>query len=335
MIVLAMPWLLLLLPLPWAVRLILTTHHESRDAVYAPFVQSLAEISGQKLRAGSVTLQRTTSQLLLFISVWLLIVLSLARPQLIGEPIEKMVPTRDLLLAVDLSGSMDTEDFQDEIGNKVNRLAAVKTVLDDFLAKREGDRVGLIFFGSAAFLQAPFTEDLDTCRIILDEAQVRMAGPKTVVGDAIGLAVNVFESSNQSDRVLILLTDGNDTGSRVPPDRAAVIAQEKGITIHTVAVGDPSSVGEEQIDLTSLETIAECTGGEFAFANNRDELESVYLRLDEIETRDIESISYRPRQELFHWPIVVCMILLGGFQLKWALPQWLHNHRATSDRGDG
>jgi Ca-activated chloride channel family protein len=152
--------------------------------------------------------------------VWVCLVLALARPQWLEAPISKTLPTRDLLLAVDLSGSMETQDFTDASGQRVDRLTAVKQVLDEFLARRQGDRVGLIFFGSAAFVQAPFTEDLEACRTLLGEAQVRMAGPKTVFGDAIGLAITVFaRAAGLQERVLIVLTDGNDTDSEVPPAR--------------------------------------------------------------------------------------------------------------------
>ena len=152
---------------------------------------------------------------------------------------------RDLLLAVDLSGSMETKDFKNAAGQTVDRLSAVKEVLNDFLTKREGDRVGLIFFGSAPFVQAPFTEDLKVCRQLLDEAQVKMAGPQTAFGDALGLAITVFDRSTVPERVLIALTDGNDTASKVPPAKAAEIAKDKGIVIHTVSVGDPKAAGED------------------------------------------------------------------------------------------
>src|SRR5262249_14305415 len=147
--------------------------------------------------------------------------LALARPQWLEPPVTRTLPSRDLMLAVDLSGSMETKDFTAPDGKKVDRLTAVKAVLDDFLSRRKGDRVGLIVSGSAAFVQAPFTDDLDVCRELLSETSVRMAGPKTALGDAIGLAITRFEKSNTPQRVLIALTDGNDTGSRVPPERAA------------------------------------------------------------------------------------------------------------------
>jgi Ca-activated chloride channel family protein len=218
-----------------------------------------------------------------------------------------------MLLAVDLSGSMETQDFQDADGNTVDRLTAVKQVLDEFLAQRQGDRVGLIFFGSAAFVQAPFTDDLEVCRELLDEAQVRMAGPQTAFGDALGLAINTFERSTVKERVLIALTDGNDTASQVPPAKAAQIAKDKGIVIHTVAVGDPTAAGEDALDEATLEQVASSTGGLYSHAGNRDELQAIYDRLDELETRKVETLSHRPRRDVYYWPLVAALLLSMGY----------------------
>src|SRR5262245_33865955 len=253
MLTLAHPWLLALFPLPLLLRLVLPAYRQSRVAVVVPFLDRLAALTGRQPARGAVVAHPPLIQQLAVWLAWLCIVFALARPQRLEQPITKTVPTRDMLLAVDLSGSMETKDFTDASGQRVDRLTAVKEVLDDFLARRQGDRVGLIFFGSAAFVQAPFTEDLDACRSLLDEAQVGMAGPKTAFVDAIGLAITVFEhDTGTHERVLIALTDGNDTGSQVPPTKAAEIARDKQITIHTVTVGDPAAAGEEKLDAETL-----------------------------------------------------------------------------------
>jgi len=328
MISLSAPWLLLLLPLPLVLHRLLPARREQRDAVYAPFVDRLADVLGQAPQRGAVISRRRLIQALAFALAWALLVLALARPQWVGEPETQTVPTRDLLLAVDLSGSMATEDFTEEGGERVDRLTAVKQVLDAFLSRRVGDRVGLIFFGSAAFVQAPFTEDLEVCRLLLDEAQVGMAGPRTVLGDAIGLAISTFEESELDDRVLILLTDGNDTGSRVPPDKAAAIAHDRGIVVHTVAVGDPRSVGEDKLDEVTLRAVASETGGVYAHANDLAELEAVYEELDALATRDVETQSHRPRRELFQWPLGAFLVLTLAFFGLVHVPAWLANRRA-------
>ncbi|MEO0653174.1 MAG: VWA domain-containing protein [Planctomycetota bacterium] len=326
MIALAAPWVLLLLAAPVLVRLLARPHRAEHDAVYAPFVGRLAEALGQAPASAVSLAPRRRVQALAFAVVWGLIVLALARPQWVGDPLERTLATRDLLLAVDLSGSMETEDFTDDSGRTVDRLTAVKQVLDDFLARREGDRVGLVFFGNAAFVQAPFTDDLEVCRLLLGEAQVRMAGPKTALGDAIGLAIGVFDESELDERVLIALTDGNDTASRIPPAKAAAIASDRGITIHTVAVGDPEAAGEERLDERTLEQVAQATGGEYAFAADREQLEAVYARLDALDTRDAQVQTYRPRTELFAWPLGLATLL------SWLLAAALHLPRSAWSR---
>ncbi len=313
MLTLAYPWLLALLPLPWLMRLWLPAYREARRALLVPRLARIARISGREPGEGASVLRGTWGREVALALIWLCVVVALARPQRIEPPVTRTVPVRDMLLAVDLSVSMQTKDFTDEAGKKVDRLTAVKRVLDDFLARRKGDRVGLIFFGNAAFVQAPFTEDLDVCRELLGEAQVGMAGPKTAVGDAIGLAVHVFEDSKTPERVLVVLTDGNDTASQVPPQEAARVAKDRKITIHTVAVGDPKAAGEEALDEQALKDVAQTTGGTYAFAADRTSLQKVYDGLDRLQTRQAETISHRPRVDLFAWPLAAALLLTMAY----------------------
>lgn len=322
---LAHPLLLALLPLPLLAWWLLPAHGEPRRGLVVPFLDRLADISGREPTPGASISRGTVVRTLVILVCWALVVLALARPQIIEPPITKQVPVRDMLLAVDLSGSMETVDFADDQGNAVDRLSAVKTVLDDFLARRQGDRVGLIFFGSAAFVQAPFTEDLDVVRQLLDEAQVRMAGPQTALGDALGLAINVFDQSTVDERVLIALTDGNDTTSQVPPQKAARIAGDKGIVIHTVAVGDPQAAGEDALDETTLRRVATTTGGLYSHASDRDELENVYDQLDAMETRKADTISHRPRRDIYWWPLAAALSLSMLFFVAKLLRRGLAN----------
>jgi Ca-activated chloride channel homolog len=320
MLTLAYPWLLVLIVLPLLLHWVLPAYRQTMSGVVVPFIGRLAALTGRQPAPGAVIVRPPLIQQVFLWAVWLCTVLALARPQWLEKPIIKTLPTRDLLLAVDLSGSMETQDFTSASGQRVDRLTAVKEVLDDFLARRKGDRVGLIFFGSAAFVQAPFTEDLDACRTLLDEAQVRMAGPKTAFGDAIGLAITVFEHDEGTrDRVLIALTDGNDTGSQVPPTKAAEIARDKQITIHTVAVGDPTAAGEEKLDEETLKAVATTTGGRYSHADDRAALAEIYTQLDALRTREVQTVSHRPRRELFHWPLGVGMLLSLAYHLAWAL----------------
>jgi len=309
MLTIAHPWLFLLLPLPWLIRKLLPTHHERKAAVRVPFMQRLSRLAGLQPGSGVAIASRPLSQWLVLSVTWLLIVTALARPQWLGEPVIRDIPMRDMLVAVDLSGSMEARDFTDTKGDSVDRLTAVKQVLDEFFTRRDGDRIGLILFGSAAFVQVPFTDDIDVVRELLDEAQIRMLGPRTMLGDAMGLAINLFERSEVDERVLIVLTDGNDTGSLVPPERAAEIARDNGVVVHTIAIGNPAAVGEQALDEKTLENIATTTGGGYFHANDREELEEIYAHLDEINPRQVETQSYRPLTELYAWPLAAAMLL--------------------------
>ena len=314
------PWVFLLLPLPLLIRRLFPAYREARLAVRVPFLEHLSRLTGQKAAEGAALVRRRPLQRVQLLIGWLALVVALARPVWMEDPLVRELPMRDLLVALDLSGSMETRDFTAEDGSPVERLDAAKQVLDQFLARRDGDRVGLVFFGSAAFVQAPFTEDLDVVRELLDEAQVRMLGPRTVLGDAIGTAIRLFENSEVEERVLIALTDGNDTGSLVPPVRAAEIAADHGVTVHAIAMGDPAAAGEQALDEEALKAVAKATGGGYYHAEDRDELERVYRELDALNPRQVESSSYRPQRELYHWPlglaIVVSLLYFAAVELR-------------------
>jgi len=266
LITLSYPWLLALVFLPPLVRQVIPAYREARQALRVPWFQRMARVLQQTPSTGAVIPKASRWQLSIFWVLWVLVVLALARPQYLEPPVSRVLPTRDLMLLVDLSGSMDAQDFTDSHGDRVDRLTAVKEVLDDFLTRREGDRVGLIVFGNAAFVQVPFTQDLEATRLLLGETAVRMAGPRTAFGDAIGLGITLFERSEVENRVMIALTDGNDTGSKVPPPQAAKIAADNGIVIHVIGVGDPTSTGEEVLDEEALRSVASTTGGRYLIA---------------------------------------------------------------------
>jgi Ca-activated chloride channel family protein len=301
---------LLVLPLPLLMTWLWPTYRERLMTVRLPFLDRLARLSGQSSERSPDTVKTPRGQRLLSWLVWALVVAALARPQWLEEPITRTEPARDLLVAVDLSGSMETQDFTDADGRQVDRLTAVKEVLRDFLARREDDRVALIVFGSAAFVQLPFTTDKLAVQQMLDETRVRMAGPKTMLGNAIGLAITLFERSEVPERMMIVLTDGNDTGSQVPPVRAAEIARDRDVVIHTIGVGDPSSAGEEEaLDEAVLKSVATTTSGSYFHAADRDELEQIYVKLDELAPRKVETINHQPRRDLFYWPLGAALLL--------------------------
>jgi Ca-activated chloride channel family protein len=254
--------------------------------------------------------------------IWALLVAALARPVWVEPPLQNIQSARDILLAVDLSQSMEAKDFRDPSGTRMDRLTAVKRVIDDFITRRKGDRIGLVVFGGAAYPQAPFTMDHDAVREILGEAQIGMAGPQTMLGDAIGLGIKMFEKSKAKDKVVILLTDGNDTGSRMPPSKAADIAKQRGITVHTIGIGDPRASGEEKVDLDALKDIAKLTGGRFFRGEDSQQLEEIYRTLDQITPQNFDSLSYRPKRPLFEWPLAGAALLLIAYHivmLLWTL----------------
>ena len=204
---------------------------------------------------------------------------------------------------------MDYRDFPDEQGDLVRRLDAVQRVVDRFVAERDSDRIGLIVFGSRAYLQLPFTRDLDTARSLVQLMDVGMAGPQTALGDAIGLSIYSFESSEIDQRLLILLTDGNDTASKMTPINAAEIAKLNGVGIYTIGVGDPEATGEDRVDFDTLEAIAERSGGAFFNAQDETTLDEVYQRIDELSVADVKTTSWRPRESMLHWPAGLAVIV--------------------------
>lgn len=303
------PWAFVLLAMPLLVRWLTPPHRESQDSLQVPYFQRLVLLSGETPRSGASVLGRRRLQAIISVIGWCLLVAAAARPEWVGDPVKVEKSARDLMLALDLSGSMDAKDFRDENSKPMNRLAAAKLVLEDFAAQRDGDRLGLIVFGNAAYLQAPFTDDLTTWLTLLKESEVAMAGQSTALGDAIGLAISLFQASETANRVLIVLTDGNDTGSRVPPVDAASIAAANNVTIYTVAVGDPLTIGEEALDLETLETIARKTNGASFQALDAAALQNAYDEINRLEPAQYDSLSYRPRSSLFHFPLALFAIL--------------------------
>ncbi len=301
------PWMFLLAPLPWFLRRLLPPRRQRAATLRVPFGERLDRaISSTPLATRMVRRPLAAAVPSL---VWILVLAALARPQWIEPPVEKLLPTRDLLLLVDLSGSMEQADFTDAAGNTVDRLTAVKEIVGDFLEQREGDRVGLVVFGDSPFLQAPFSTDLALSRQLLDETAVGMAGPRTALGDAIGLGINLFESSDAPAKTIIALTDGNDTKSQVPPVEAARIAAARGIRIHTVAIGDPTTVGEDKLDRVTLDEVARTTGGRSFFAGDRKELAGIYKELDRLETRKVKTLSHRPRRDIFYFSLFAALLI--------------------------
>ncbi|MDN6874927.1 VWA domain-containing protein [Pseudomonas citronellolis] len=303
------PWLLFLLPLPWLVYRYLRAYHESRSALRVPFFAAMSRATGQAPGNGKAGGGRW--QLALNLLVWALLVAACARPVLVEKPIERERPIRDLMLALDISQSMETRDYAGPDGQKVDRLSAVKGVVRDFIARRKDDRIGLIVFGTGAFPQAPPTLDHASLSTLLDEVGIGMAGPNTALGDAIGLTIKLLADAKEQEKVLILLTDGNDTASAITPDHAAAMARERGIVVHTIGIGDPAASGEAKVDLDSLRGIAQSTGGRFFRAGDSGALQQVYATLDRITPHQVKTFSHQPKRDLFWLPLSAALLALA------------------------
>jgi Ca-activated chloride channel homolog len=313
------PWLLALLPLPLLIYWVLPPYKEEQDSLRLPFFHYISSSLGLTPQPGAVIPRTNWLQKIIAPLCWGLIIVALARPQLIEPPIQKIQSGRDLMLALDISQSMETPDFRSADGKRLRRVDAVKHVVSQFIGKRKNDRIGLIVFGQAAYPVTPFTLDHDACLKILGQIDAGMAGPQTMIGDAIGLAIKQFKNSEAKQRVLILLTDGNDTGSRMPPRKAAEIASQNGITIHVVGLGDPRATGEGKVDYKGLNDIAKATGGQIFHGENRVELENAYAALDKITPQNFKTLSYQPRRELFMFPLGAAVLLLVGYHLMMLL----------------
>jgi Ca-activated chloride channel family protein len=305
----AWPWMFALLPLPLLVWWWLPPFRARQASVQIPFFERVANATGQTPQRGAVVLQRRATQMFAAVIIWVLIVAALARPQWVSDPLIHEVSARDLILAVDISGSMDQPDFRGSDGQTLTRLDGVKRVIKDFIARRHGDRIALILFGTRAYVQVPFTQDLATAQQLLDQTQVGMAGQQTAIGDTIGLAIKTFEKSTAKQKLLILLTDGNDTASRVPPEHAADIARQNGVVVYTIGVGDPAASGENRVDLGVLQAVASTTGGRFFRAEDGAQLQAIYADIDRLAPAALQTLSWRPKLPLFQWPLGAAVLL--------------------------
>ncbi|WP_263264606.1 VWA domain-containing protein [Pseudomonas sp. RIT-PI-S] len=321
----AWPLIFLLLPLPWVARRLLPPANSGEQVLQVGFLEELATLSHRRTSGGLPGWR----QQLPYAGVWLLLLVACARPQWLGPPLPLPASGRDLLVAVDVSGSMDYPDMQWQ-GENVSRLALVKHLLGDFLENRQGDRVGLILFGSRAYVQAPLTFDRHTVRAWLDDAQVGIAGQTTAIGDAIGLAVKRLRLRPAESRVLILVTDGANNGGQIQPLTAARLAAAEQVRIHTIGIGaDPQAAGAapnaalglnagSDLDETALQAIASATAGEYFRARDGQDLQGIGEALDRLEPVNQQPTRVRPVEELYHWPLAAAVIwvaILAGQRL--------------------
>ena len=306
-------WVLLILPLPLLVRLLSKDKELTQAPIRVPFVLSQQPQVTNKLAHSRIPLVIASC-------AWILLVIAGARPQWLGEPISIPDEGREMMLAVDLSGSMKIEDMQVN-GRQANRLSMIKSVLEDFIRRRVGDRIGLILFADTAYLQAPLTYDRDTVTQLLNETVIGLVGEQTAIGDAIGLAVKRFVAKEESNRVLILLTDGQNTAGNITPEQAKELAMAKDVTIYTIGVGADSMVVDsffgsrrvnpsQELDERMLSDLAKSTGGQYFRARDAAELENIYQTLDLLEPISGEKRKMRPLTALFYYPLLGSIVLM-------------------------
>ena len=316
MLSLLWPWVLALAPLPFIYRWLRKPADVHILALRAPMLAAAAAGEPASLK---MTTWRNRFLMTLLTLCWLSALLATARPVYIGDPVALPTAGRDILIAVDISGSMERKDMVIR-GQAVDRLVAVKAVVGDFVVERTGDRLGLILFGEKAYLQTPLTFDRTTMQSLLLEAQIGFAGNGTAIGDAIGLSVKRLQDRPKDHRVLILLTDGSNNAGALQPDEAADLARRAKVKIYTIGIGaekqeqrglfgrttvNPSA----DLDETTLIKIAKTTGGRYFRARNPQELKLIYEQLNRLEPIDQNEETIRPVATLFHWPLGAAFIL--------------------------
>ena len=309
------PWAFYLLPLPLIIFWLLPKVKQQEAALKVPDL-TLWQTSNATSQIHS---QQTWPALILPALLWLALITALARPHILGEVVELPTSGRDLMLAIDISGSMEIEDMK---WNKrpVNRLFTVKKVLNNFIAQRQGDRLGLVLFGSQAYLQVPLTFDWQTVQTLMNEAQIGLAGKKTAIGDAIGLTIKRLQSNPEQSRVVILLTDGANTAGEVEPLKAAELAQQSKVKIYTIGLGADamevaSFFGSRQVnpsrdlDEGTLQKMADITGGHYFRARDSKELEQIYDMIDQLEPTEKDPEIFRPQINIYYWPLGLALLL--------------------------
>lgn len=333
-------WAFALLPLPLLMRLLMPRARQTRaGALKVPFFRDL-DAAGLATRSGS---RGTLLRLLALSAIWLLIVAAAARPAYVGKPIPIPVAGRDVMLAVDLSGSMARDDLSLD-GRIANRLEVVKAVVDDFIARRKGDRVGLILFSSRAYMQAPLTFDRNVVRELLADATIGMTGQETAIGDAIALAVKSLRSRPEDERVLILLTDGANNAGMLDPADAAELARQEQVRIYTIGVGADRLLFAHEfanrgadLDEDTLKKIAETTGGRYFRAKDARGLATIYDDIERMEPSAGDPLYLTPTVSLFQWPLGLALLLSLAFGALLVAPRVLRRDAPapspTADEG--
>ena len=312
-------WGLLLLPLPWLVRQGLPASPVSQMSLVVPL------LGGQSIKPASMVSSLSRPRNLCLWALWICLLLAASRPFWLGEPISRTVSGRDLILAVDISGSMNEADMTIN-DQAASRIDVLKLVIGQFIERREGDRIGLILFGTNAYTYVPLTFDLEALGKLLEDASTGLAGRHTAIGDAIGLAMKSMHQQESRHKVLILATDGSNTAGFENPIVAAQAAARAGMTIYTIGIGSDAETLAKFYGANNIPTgvalneqvlagIAAVANGRYFRATNLAALEQIYRELDLLEAVEFEFQTHRPRQELYGWPLAAGLLLLSAYLL--------------------
>ncbi len=325
----AWPWAALALPLPLLVRWLLPAVQEHPAVLRVPFTADFMALEGASQAV------RFRLELWLAVLAWIALVGAACRPQWLGEAVALPMAGRNLMLAVDISRSMQQRDMSLPGLRRANRLQAVQQVAGDFITRRDTDRIGLILFGDEPFLQSPLTRDRKSVRLLLNQAEIGFLGKRTALGDAIGLAIKRLRDY-EGERILILLTDGRNTAGEADPVTAAGYAAAAGLRIYTIGVGGTGRRGlfgsrTQELDEDTLSKVAELTGGRYFRARDRHELEEIYEALDRFELSEEEEQGFRPRHEWFPWPLGAAVLLAVLALLK--AQGWPGTREGVQDAG--
>ena len=300
-------WVFFLLPLPLLVYWLMPPLKQRKEALKYPGFREAESASGQKASSGAWISKRNILQWIFLSLVWLSILTAFASPRIVGEPEMKVKTARNFVIAADISFSMANKDWEID-GERVTRWEGVKQVLRQFIEKREGDRLALVFFGSNAYLQAPLTTELDVIDFMLDETDVGMAGQMTAIGKAIGYSLDIFKGDSLDQKVLLLLTDGQDDGRGIFPTDAAKMAARDSVTIYTIGIGEATG-RNDGLDEETLKQIAEISGGEYFLAQDPEQLQQAYTTLNELEPIEFEAEENAPVTLLFQYPLALALVL--------------------------
>lgn len=308
-------WIFFLLPLPLLIRYLLKAKQINYTQVWIPLAEGLSE--------QQVSSQRGYLKSIVPWFAWLLLLTALAKPVWFGDPIRLQQQSRDMMISLDLSGSMQEVDMPLN-GQKVDRLTMLKDLLKTFINQRKGDRLGLILFADHAYLQTPLTFDLNTIQQMVDESEINLVGSHTAIGESIAMAIKRFVENKNEQRVLILISDGANNAGSIEPIQAAKQAAKNNITIYTIGIGAEQMIkrgifGNQRInpsadlDEKALTEIATLTGGKYFRARNQTELKNIYQTLNQLEPIDTDFVAFRPEKNLFYWPLSTALLLLSLF----------------------